>query len=306
MPPQSWQNQILFKDWSNAVYKDSEGEVIVNIFPAQTLGKAPQGYNNVATGGVDIAWTVQGYTTGRFPLSHIIELPGMFERAEVGSCAFQRLYDSGLLDDEYADTHVLYVHTHGPGHIFTRDKAVRRLSDLESLKLRRPTVIVGKLLSKLGVEPVGIPAPQIFEQVQRGVIDGYMLPWEAVESFRLGSVTKNQKEYGLYALGFVATMNKQRYEALSSKAKAAIDANSGMKWSLIAGRGYDEADQRARSNLESQISRYSLSPEDQPHWQAAADQITKEYLEELESNGYPSNQIYRMAKQYISACQAEL
>ena len=306
MPPASWQNQTLFLDWADAVGKASDGELTVTVFPAQTLGKAPQGYDNVINNVADIAWTVQGYTAGRFPLSHIMELPGLFKRAEVGSCAFQKLYDSGALDEEYGETHVLFVHTHGPGHIFTREKAVTTLDDLSGLKLRRPTTVIGNLLTELGAEPVGMPAPHIFEQVQRGSIDGYMLPWEAVAGFRLGEVTGHRTEFGFYSLAFVATMNKDRYEALSPKAKAAVDGNSGMKWSLIAGRGFDQGDVDAEAKLNSEIETHQIAADELSSWQAAAERATTLYLSELDGKGMPGTATYEAVKGYVAECQAEL
>ncbi|MEM6680523.1 MAG: TRAP transporter substrate-binding protein, partial [Pseudomonadota bacterium] len=234
MPVESWQNRGLFADWETAVDAASGGALDVTIYPAQTLGRAPDGYDNARDGIADIAWTVQGYTAGRFPLSQIVELPGLFETAEIGSCAFQKLYDSGALDAEYADTHVLFVHVHGPGHIHTKGKPVTRLSDLEGLKLRRPTAVIGRLLEELGAEPVGMPAPRIYEAAERGTIDGFLLPWEAVSGFRAHEVSDQHTEFGLYALAFVATMNKATYEALPAGARAAIDANSGMDWALAA------------------------------------------------------------------------
>lgn len=304
MPPTSWQNQTMFLDWADAVNKASDGEINVRVFPAQTLGKAPQGYDNAIAGVADIAWTVQGYTAGRFPLSHIVELPGLFKKAEVGSCAFQKLYDSGALDEEYKETHVLFVHTHGAGHLFTREKAVEKLSDLKNLKLRRPTAVIGKLLEELGAEPVGLPAPKIFEHVQRGTVDGYLLPWEAVSGFRLGEVTGHRMEFGLYSLAFVATMNKARYDGLSDNAKAAVDANSGMKWALIAGKGYDEGDKVAEAALSSTIETHTIAASELPEWQAAADRATSDYLASLDAKGLPGTETYKAVQGFVSECQA--
>lgn len=303
MPPASWQQQEIFIDWADAVKEASGGELSVKIFPAQTLGKAPQGYDNAINGIADIAWTVQGYTAGRFPLSHIIELPGLFERGEVGSCAFQKLYDSGALDEEYAETHVLFVHTHGPGHIFTRGDAVASLDDIANLKIRRPTAVIGKLLTELGAEPVGLPAPLIFEQLQRGTIDGYMFPWEAVDSFNLGEVTANHTEFGFYSLAFVTTMNKKRYAALSANEKAAIDANSGMKWALIAGKGYDKGDVRAKATLKSDVISNTIADSELAAWEAAAERATTDYLAELDGKGLPGTETYEQIKAYVTDCQ---
>ena len=306
MPAGSWQNQTLFKDWAETVSKESSGALNVTVFPAQTLGKAPAGYDNAKNGITDIAWTVQGYTANRFPLSQIIELPGLFETAEIGSCAFQKLYDSGTLDKEYEETHVLYVHTHGLGHLSTKDKAVTTLADLKGLKIRRPTAVIGKLLKELGAEPVGMPAPRIYESVQHGTIDGFMLPWEAVAGFRANEVTKHHTEFGFYSLAFVATMNKKVYENLPADLKKVVDDNSGMKWALIAGRGYDKGDIDALPSIKKTGTFHKIKPEERPMWVEAGQRATKAYLAELDAKGLPGTETYKKVQAFVTECKAEL
>ncbi|MEL6267741.1 MAG: TRAP transporter substrate-binding protein, partial [Pseudomonadota bacterium] len=287
MPVESWQNRGLFTDWAAAVAAASDGALEVTVYPAQTLGRAPDGYDNARDGIADIAWTVQGYTAGRFPLSQVVELPGLFDTAEIGSCAFQKLYDSGMLDAEYAETRVLFVHTHGPGHIHTGDTPVTTLEDLKGLKLRRPTAVIGRLLEELGAEPVGMPAPRIYEAAERGTIDGFMLPWEAVSGFRADEVSDHHTEFGFYALAFVATMNRARYEALPGDLKAAIDANSGMDWALAAGRGYDQGDIDGRARTLESGTLHAIEGAERAEWEAAATRTTEAYLAELEARGLP-------------------
>lgn len=306
MPAGSWQNKTLFKDWAETVSKQSSGALKVTVFPAQTLGKAPAGYDNAKNGIADIAWTVQGYTANRFPLSQIIELPGLFDTAEIGSCAFQKLYDSGTLDKEYEETHVLYVHTHGLGHLSTKDTAVTTLADLKGLKIRRPTAVIGKLLKELGAEPVGMPAPRIYESVQHGSIDGFMLPWEAVAGFRANEVATHHTEFGFYSLAFVATMNKKEYENLPSNLKKVVDDNSGMKWALIAGRGYDKGDVDALPSIKKTGTFHKIDPEERPKWVEAGQRATKAYLDELDAKGLPGTETYKKVQTFVKECKAEI
>lgn len=306
MSANSWQNQVIFEDWAAAVEEAAGEDLDVEVYPAQTLGKAPAGYDNAMMGIADIAWTVQGYTAGRFPLSQIMELPGLFDTGAVGSCAFQKLYDSGALDAEYDETHVLFVHTHDPGHLHTADKPVENLDDMRGLKLRRPTQVVGTLLENLGAEPVGMPAPNTYEALQRGAIDGYMLPWESVESFRLDELSGYHTEFGFYALAFVATMNKAKYEGLSPEAKAAIDANSGMEWAVTAGRGYDEAGAKVLEGLRETSTVIELSEEERAKWSEAAQAASDAYIAELDGMGLPGTETYAAVQGYVSECEAEL
>jgi TRAP-type C4-dicarboxylate transport system substrate-binding protein len=306
MPAGTWQNKELFTGWKQAVEAESNGRINVTIFPAQTLGKAPAGYDNARTGVADIAWTVQGYTAGRFPLSHIVELPGLFKTAEVGSCAFQKLYDSGTLDAEYNETHVLFVHTHGQGHLHTRGKAVTTLANLKGLKIRRPTAVIGKLLEELGAEPVGMPAPRIYESMQRGTIDGYMLPWEAVKGFRAYEVSDHHTEFGFYSLAFVLTMNKARYENLPYDLKQVIDDNTGMAWAIRAGKGFDKGDEVGLEATRGTGEFHKIEGSELAEWKAAGERTTAGYLAELDAKGLPGAATYEQVKGYVAECQAEL
>jgi len=306
MPPTSWQQTELFTAWADAVAEQSGGRIKVTVFPAQTLGKAPAGYDNAKTGIADIAWTVQGYTAGRFPLSQIVELPGVFDTAEVGSCAFQKLYDSGALDDEYKETHVLFVHTHGPGHLHTKGKAVTTLADLKGLKIRRPTAVIGKLLEELGAEPVGMPAPRIYEAMQRGTIDGFMLPWEAVKGFRVYEVADQHTVFGFYALAFVMTMNKARYEALPDDLKKVIDDNSGLAWAERAGEGFDKGDVAGLEVAKRTGQIREIAGDERGKWEAAAARSTADYLKTLDEEGLPGTATYEKVKAYVAQCRTDL
>ncbi|MEM9269097.1 MAG: TRAP transporter substrate-binding protein [Pseudomonadota bacterium] len=306
MPPVTWQHTDLFTGWAEAVEEASGGEVKVTIFPAQTLGKAPAGYDNAKNGIADVTWTVNGYTAGRFPLTQVIELPGLFERAEVGSCALQKLYDSGALDAEYTETRPIFFHVHAPGHIHTKDKAITSPADLKGLKIRRPTAVIGTLLEELGAEPVGMPAPTIYENLQKGVIDGYMLPWEAIPGFRLTELTGNTTEFGLYSSAFITTMNKKTYDGLSDAGKAAIDENTGMKWALIAGKGFDDSDTRNYPKVEEVSDIYRIPDSERAEWQAAADRAKELYLSELDGKGLPGTETYEAIQGFVTECRAML
>jgi TRAP-type C4-dicarboxylate transport system substrate-binding protein len=304
MSASSWQNQVIFEDWAAAVEAVAGDDLDVQIFPSQTLGKATAGYDNAMMGVTDIAWTVPGYTAGRFPLSQIIELPGLFETGAVGSCAFQKLYNSGVLDEEFDETHVLFVHTHDPGHLHTGDKAVRSLADMKGLKLRRPTQVVGDLLENLGAEPVGMPAPNTYEALQRGAIDGYMLPWESVESFRLAELSEYHTVFGFYALAFVTTMNKAKYDSLSPAVKAAVDANSGMEWAVKAGGGYDAAGAEVLAKLREDSTVIDLSDEERAAWNVQAQKASDSYIAALDAQGLPGSETYAAVQGYVSECEA--
>ena len=67
MPAGSWQNKTLFKDWAEAVAKASNNQLNVTVYPAQTLGKAPAGYDNAKKGITDMHGQCKGIPRTVFP-----------------------------------------------------------------------------------------------------------------------------------------------------------------------------------------------------------------------------------------------
>src|SRR3546814_15642663 len=88
-------------------------------------------------GLVDLIWTVLGYTPGRFPKSEAFELPFIVTTAEATSRAFHEYVLANAMD-EFEDVHPIVLHTHGPGLLHVRGKAVRSLEDMVGLKIRTP------------------------------------------------------------------------------------------------------------------------------------------------------------------------
>ena len=107
----------VFQGWADAVEADSNGRIEVEIYPGATLSKPPAQYDAVINRIADMTATVQGYTANRFPLTQVVELPGVVKTAEQGSCVIQSLYEEGLIADEYKDTRPLFLFTHGQGHL---------------------------------------------------------------------------------------------------------------------------------------------------------------------------------------------
>lgn len=305
-PAVSAPHKEIFQKWADKVEKESGGRIEVEIYPASTLAKPPAQYDAVSRGIADITATIQGYTANRFPLTQIVELPGLAQNAAQGSCIIQGLYDEGLIDQEYKKTHPLFLFTHGAGHIHTTNKPIQVPSDLEGLRIRRPSAVVASMLEGLGAQPVGMPAPEAYQATQRGVIDGVSLPWEGQLVFRLNELTPYHTEVGgLYALSFVVTMNKATYMRMPKDLQAVLDNNSGKVWSDIAASVFDKLDAKGRQQAVDNGDKIIVidGGVENPDWKPVLDKATEAYLASLEKKGLPAREVYARAKSLASTCQ---
>ncbi|WP_129138997.1 TRAP transporter substrate-binding protein [Modicisalibacter coralii] len=298
-------NQQIFEQWAKRVEEQSNGEIKIQNFPSQTLSQADETYDAAVNGIADIGITAQGYTNGRFPLSQIVELPGVAESAPQGACVLQTLYDDGKIASEYDNSHVLFLFTTGPGYIHTKDTDVQKPSDLEGLRIRRPTAVAGEILENMGAQPVGMPAPDIYTSLQRGVIDGLSFPWEGINSFQLGEQLHYHTQVPFYTLIFVATMNQQAYDRLSPEQKQVIDDNSGMQWAEKAGAVFAAQDRAGKQQAEKagDTIRVVDHPLDDPDWQQPLRNGIDNYLSELEARGLDqARDVYQAALDASQSC----
>ncbi|UTW12227.1 TRAP transporter substrate-binding protein [Marinobacterium rhizophilum] len=289
--------------WAESLNRASDDRIAVELYPAETLAKANKAYDAVASQIADVAATVQGYTANRFPLTQLIELPGMVDSAAQGSCVLQQLYDDGDIASEYQDTHPLFVWTNGPGHLHIKGKAVTKPEDIAGLRIRRPTTVVGQLLEDLGAQPVGMPAPEAYQSIQRGVIDGVAISWDGAKVFRLNEVADHHTELNLYSLSFVVTMNKRVYDKMPADLKAIIDQHSGPEWAQFMARIFDDLDQQSIQDaraLNHQV--IELDSELHSAWKPALERVTESYLNDLETKGLPARQVYSHAQELSKAC----
>ena len=303
MPANS--NAKFVKPWGDKVEKESGGKIKVEIYPAMQLGgKPPQLVDQVRDGVVDLIWTVAGYTPGRFPRLEVFDLPFMAGSALATSQAAQK-YAETIGAEDLKDYKILTVHVHAPGKIHTKDKLIKSLDDFKGLKMRGPTRVISKMLEGLGATPVGMPVPQVAPSLSKGVIDGMVVPWEIMPSFKLHELTKSHTEIsgdrGLYTTPFLFLMNKAKYESLSDELKKVIDANSGMALAKLAGELWDGFEGPARKlAVDAGGEFHELSGKALADMKSAGDQLIADWIAEANSKGMDGAKLVRTARELIA------
>lgn len=289
--------------WAEAVKEQSNGRIAVELYPSMQLGGSPATlFSQAQDGVVDVVWTVLGYTPGRFPKSEVFELPFVITNAEDSSKAFYN-YVTEHAADEFANVHVLALHTHGPG-LFHSKAPISSLEDLNGLKVRGGSRIISDMLAQLGAEPVGMPVPETAEALSRGVIDATTAPWEVTPSLRLSELVTHHTglagDHGLYSQTFGFVMNRSTYERLPDDLRAVIDANSGLETSRSFGTVMDAGDvvgleiaERAGNSI------VTLDEAETARWREAAQATISAWISDMESGGRDGDALYAAALEHM-------
>ena len=305
LPATSHTHAGFIAPWAKRVEEASQGRIKIDIYPSMQLGgRAPQLYDQVRDGVVDIAWTLPGYTPGRFPKVEVFELPFVAGTATATSQAVQAFADKHLAE-EFAAVHPILFHVHAAGAFHMRGKPIRTLGDLKGLKIRAPTRISNRMLAAIGASPVGMPVPQVPEALSKGVIDGALLPYEVTTALRIHELTDSNTEItgprGIYTAVFLLAMNKQRYDSLPADLKAVIDANSGLATAQWAGEAWDKAEAVARQTaIDAGHTIQSIDGPELLRWQQAAQPVIDEWRAEMAGKNIPGDRLLDDARALVS------
>ena len=234
------------KEWCDLLEKNTTGRVKCNILP-RGVSAPPGTFDAVKNGLADVSFTVHGYTPGRFVHTQMAEFPFLGNTSEPISVAYNKVamkYPQFVA--EHQGVKVISFFTHGPGIVFNTKKPIAKVDDLQGLKFRVGGGMVNEISKTLGMNVTLKPAPDSYELLSGGVMDGTLFPAESTESFKIDKLVKHATFFpgGLYNTSFVFMMNQAKYDKLSPDDKKAVDAISGEVAARIFGRGWDKVDRR--------------------------------------------------------------
>ncbi len=176
---QHGRNSIYFKE---LVEKETNGRVIVDIYPNSQLGTIDKEVGMVQSGTVEAALSIEGMVEAIEPLAAIYTLPFLWNTKPGDSEQYDILnqwdsliettlrekliekgiYRLGVLNTQY-------------GHYILGNNAreIKKPEDMAGLKVRHPGGMFGKLvLDKLSANAVTVAGPEVPVALTQGIVDG--------------------------------------------------------------------------------------------------------------------------------------
>ncbi|PJE27450.1 TRAP-type C4-dicarboxylate transport system, substrate-binding protein [Pseudooceanicola antarcticus] len=281
VPPGHTLTAAVIEPLAESVGESSD--LTIRVYPGGELGKGPlEQYVRVVQGVADIVWGLPGYTSSQFQKTMIAEMPGVIADGEPGYPAIWNAME--LIESEFPATKPLAVWTSEPNVFIMKDKEIRSPEDLAGLKMRVAGSTSALMIEALGATPVQMPAGEIYNALQTGLIDGVVTGSSAIADFKLNEVA-NSYTIGapLGRLTFYVVMNQGRYDGLTDEQKAAIDAVAGAPLSESAEKAWNALADKTIAMLEADPAKtvINLSDEEVAAFGAVTEPLTAKLVADL-------------------------
>ncbi|MBV8889343.1 MAG: TRAP transporter substrate-binding protein DctP [Alphaproteobacteria bacterium] len=286
----------------------TEGRVQFEYYPAQQIGKAADLMRLAQAGVIDIAGQAIAYATDQLPLSGVIEMPGLFQTSCAGTHALEALVQRGkiLNDQELAPAHVRDVFSIvlSPYKLHTRTKPIHELGDFAGLKLRVAGGGQEMMANALGAVPVEMPAPDVYQSLSRGTLDGVFFAYQSVRPYDVQTVTRfSTAGYSFGTSGLHWVISDRSWNRLPPDVQQAL-AKAGPMTSdnfCTYSDTHEDLDQAAL--VKDGITMVSL---DEPQKEAVMEKlapVAQEWAKKLDQRGKPGSEALKQLHEVLSASQ---
>lgn len=278
----------------NELEDKSDGRITHDMYSAGALGEPNAQYDMAVTGTADIALSVHGFTPGRFPLVSIVELPFIAETAGESTELLWTLYEE--FDEfkvEHDDTTPLWLFTVDPAQLLSANKKIEKPEDLKGLRVRSPSPLANEIIETLGATPVSMPMGEVYDSLQKGVVDVALAPISEAKDYNLHEVI-DYVTYGNFSVTpFFTVMNSDTFASFSEDDQQLIKDISGEKMVNVAAESAIAASAEGRELAEENgVEIFDLSDDVLKEWEEALQPVYDNWIDDMESQGYPGKEIF--------------
>lgn len=287
---------VAVEGWMEAIETATDGQVTFTAYPGETLLKATETYDGLESGVTDLGLAPFGYSRGRFPVCELFDLAGIdYANGEVASKVAMDVINE-YQPKELDNMKMFMVISTGPGHLYTK-KPVKTLEDLQALKIR-VTGLSTKTMETMGVTPVALSMSETYEALQRGLADGCLADGNVLEGWNMADVVDYITYCPfLYTSGFYFGMNMDVWNSLPADLQATIQEASDKFFEETGAGVLKEINDRGiQYGLDQGMEAIELSAEEEARWREFLEPLHQDYIDMVDAEGYPGEEILEYAK----------
>ncbi len=298
VPPQS----VFYKTGMEMIIKYIEEAVPrakVTVFPASSLVKPKDAYVGTQEGIVDFCQVTASALPGVFPLDEVFMLPGLFPNMATSNVVMNELYRKYPAFEEQFSPKVKLI---TPivmlrGDIHSR-VPIRTLDDLKGKVIGAYGKRNSEAMAQLGASVTTMATSEMYTPLEKGVVDGVVVPWGVVASFKLYEVAKYHTLIGINPGVHYWLFNRDTWDKFTPEEQQALEelgiwiqygTNVSAVESTMGVLGSQITPEKGQELI-------YLSAEEVDKMRELFSPIWNKWAEDMEAKGYPAKDIIKDAE----------
>jgi TRAP-type C4-dicarboxylate transport system substrate-binding protein len=281
--------QVALEKWGNAITEASNGRITFTYYPGETLAAAADQVEAVTNGTADIIWSSANQNAGRFPQYEAISLPMLnFPNINLASRVCWELYArNDRFREDFKNYKVISLNTGLPNTICVAKSTPVNPADFRGLQLRVSGALISSFATAIDISPVSMKMPEVYEAVEKGVVDGMIVPFDVLKTYKFYDIIESIADYPISYGPLFVLMNQSAYNRLPDDLKAIFDAYCGLYCSELMVAEYTAIyDEAMRLTKDAGVNITVPSEDLISDWTERASGIEQEWISAMDANGY--------------------
>ncbi len=300
-------HELVAKPFMELVTKATNGQVAFQVYPAEQLGKAKDMAQLTVAGVADVSYIVPSYSSEKYPLTAVAELPGVFDTECQGSLAFYKIsHNGGILETkEFAPNQLRPLVTIAlPAYqvLLATSRVVKTAKDLEGLKIRTTGGAMDLMMRSIGGVPVRMAAPEIYESLTRGTLDGLIFSYQSSVSYDFGKILKSGTEGLNFGTAiFTYSIGEAKFKSLPENVRKAL-VEAGEQTTREACKRFEDGEKAATEKIKSQgMKVIEFGADDRKVFDTAFKSVSEDWMKELDKRGKPGSEVFKAFTEALAA-----
>ena len=222
---------------SKHVESETGGKFTIKIHYGDALSKGPDNLDNIKLGAFEMAQICTGYHPGKHLGINVLDLPGLpLADPDVHMLVHEEVHKHPYIQNEFKKWNARIVMSvlQPQSEIMGTGDAPTKMEDFSGMRVRALGG-TGAALKNLGAVPTSVPAPEVYNGLERGVFRAAAFPYTyAFASYKLDEISKwYTTNLAPGANNCPTIVNIEAYNGLPKQYREVFDAGEAVAYEAL-------------------------------------------------------------------------
>lgn len=309
--PQHVYADAAVEPFAKEVAERTKGELVIDTYPSEQLGKAADSVRTLQSGIADIGWITFTYHAQEMPATQVINLPQGLDGKTAAAIIWRAVHEPGIIKEEWDRLGLvpLMIFANPAYEIHSTDKPLPDFASLKGLKLRSPGAAYVETIKRMGAVPYEVSTPDQYEALQRGLINSTIYTFSSWNSFKMGELLKHTTVGNNVVTTGLALVTTPRFMKSLTPEQRTLLIDLGRKYSAIGTDAAAELNVKALEKYKAQgLKVYEWAPEDKAKLVEVLKGVSEEWKQKAKAANIDADALFKQVdafrKDYQTTGQA--